>query len=475
MAKRDISNLVSVAQINEIKDIYVFDTNILIHSPNSIGEFNGMVVIPSVAILELDRNKNGFSFKSVNCRLVSKKIDDGIKNENEGKFFKTTNSLVYVSETSKPTEELFGYYSDDMLNDYSFIQTTFDIIQEIEERNLDINVKLVSMDRNVRIIASTVNVPNQGYDKDSVDNDSLYETAFKVNFEDLNEEIANGLYTGTLKVDRFKNQFESFIGYFNQPLIIGDEVFMVKGEYIKHIPYPKTAMGIKPLNIHQQILASMIQDPEISVIFCNSLAGSGKSIISTAYGLDLVEKGKYEQLMVFKPVAFAGSSDLGFLPGNYSEKKQFLFNSLYDSLEVIYSVNKKDNFEKDGKKVSNDGTKICEMLEEFGVLRTETMTYVLGRSFRNKIIYLDESQCLTIPEIKQLITRCAEDRVTGSQTKIIITGDIAQASVGNRFLNETNNGLSIAIDKLKGQDFVGYINMPKSVRSRICEVVSELL
>jgi phosphate starvation-inducible protein PhoH and related proteins len=55
------------------------------------------------------------------------------------------------------------------------------------------------------------------------------------------------------------------------------------------------------------------------IIFADGPAGCGKTFVATAMGLQDVLAGKYERLVITRPVLEAGEK-LGFLPGKASEK-----------------------------------------------------------------------------------------------------------------------------------------------------------
>ena len=80
-------------------------------------------------------------------------------------------------------------------------------------------------------------------------------------------------------------------------------------------------------------------------------------------------------------------------------------------------------------------------LKKSGILEVEAMAYLRGRSIPNQYIALEEGQNSSPKELKALITR------SGVGTKIVITGDVSQ--IDSKYLNETNNGLSYCLDRLK--------------------------
>lgn len=80
---------------------------------------------------------------------------------------------------------------------------------------------------------------------------------------------------------------------------------------------------------------------------------------------------------------------------------------------------------------------------------------------------VDEAQNLSPHEIKTIITRIGEG------TKIVLTGDTEQ--IDSVFLDEFNNGLTYAIDKMKVSNIVSHIELEKGERSKLAEEATKLL
>lgn len=93
------------------------------------------------------------------------------------------------------------------------------------------------------------------------------------------------------------------------------------------------------------------------------------------------------------------------------------------------------------------------------------MPFIRGRSFRNSLIYVTEGQNTTAEVIKLIISRAGE----GSE--IWINGDNHQT---DRRVYDSENGLSLLIDRLAGNRLFGYVYLPKSERGEVaslCELL----
>ena len=108
-----------------------------------------------------------------------------------------------------------------------------------------------------------------------------------------------------------------------------------------------------------------------------------------------------------------------------------------------------------------------EKLIAGGQVVLEPLTYIRGRSIPHQFMIVDEAQNLTPHEVKTIISRIGEG------TKIILTGDIGQ--IDNPYLDEASNGLSYAIEKMKGLRIVGHCTLTKSERSELASLAANLL
>ena len=102
-----------------------------------------------------------------------------------------------------------------------------------------------------------------------------------------------------------------------------------------------------------------------------------------------------------------------------------------------------------------------------GTIEVEALTYIRGRSIQNAYIIIDECQNLTRHEIKTILTR------VGEGTKIVLTGDIEQ--IDNVNIDETTNGLTYVIEKLKYFDITGHITFIKGERSKVATLCAKNL
>jgi PhoH-like ATPase len=194
-------------------------------------------------------------------------------------------------------------------------------------------------------------------------------------------------------------------------------------------------------------------DPDIPLISLIGRAGSGKTLMAIAAGLEqVIGHGDrlYDRLIISRPVQPMGK-DIGFLPGTMEDKMLPWLKPIEDN--VRYAI--------------GDNTVRLKEYMEIGKLEVEALTYIRGRSISNAFVIIDEAQNLTAHEVKTIITRIGEN------TKIILTGDIEQ--IDNVYTNETSNGLAYAVEKFKHSELSGHVTFRKGERSKLATAAAKIL
>ena len=130
-------------------------------------------------------------------------------------------------------------------------------------------------------------------------------------------------------------------------------------------------------------------------------AGTGKTYLAVACGIEAIKSGKYQRLVLTRPALEAGEK-LGFLPGDLEEKIKPYLQPIYDAL---YDIMKYDELKRWTER------KIIEIVP---------LAYMRGRTLSNSFIILDEAQNTTFEQMKMFLTRL------GINSKAVITGDITQ-------------------------------------------------
>ena len=162
------------------------------------------------------------------------------------------------------------------------------------------------------------------------------------------------------------------------------------------------------------------------VTFSVGPAGCGKTFLATHYALKNLAKGKYDKMVITKPLVEVDGERMGYLPGDIDEKTMPYMMSLYYNMEQII------------------GKQRLEVLKKAGAIQVIPLAYMRGLTLTDSIVVLDEAQNATPAQIKAFITRI------GSGSKYIVCGDLMQSDI-RKF-----NGLEDAIKRFTGIRRVGF-------------------
>ena len=162
------------------------------------------------------------------------------------------------------------------------------------------------------------------------------------------------------------------------------------------------------------------------VTFSIGPAGCGKTYLATHYALKNLAQGKYDKLVITKPLVEVDGEKMGYLPGDIDEKTAPYMMSLYYNMEQII------------------GKQRLDVLKKAGVVQVIPLAYMRGLTLTDSIVVLDEAQNATPSQIKTFVTRI------GQGSKYIINGDLMQSDIKNE------NGLEDAIKRFTGLRRVGF-------------------
>jgi len=197
---------------------------------------------------------------------------------------------------------------------------------------------------------------------------------------------------------------------------------------------------IYPKSPNQRLFIDLMRKRQ--VVFSIGPAGTGKTFLAVAHALSEVLKGAKQKLVLTRPVIEAGEN-LGFLPGDLTQKISPYLRPLYDAMEYILPP------------------AIIRRLENSGGVEIAPLAYMRGRSLTNAAIILDEAQNTTREQMKMFLTRLSENSCA------VITGDITQIDLPKA----SQSGLIHATSILKEIEDIGFIEFTSRdvVRSRIVQ------
>ena len=439
--------------------IYVLDTNVLLQDPYSIFSFSDNdVVIPAVALEEVDSKKRYMDEIGRNARQISRLIDnlreagklhDKIPLENGG--------TIRIELNHRSFHELQEIFVE-KTNDNRILAVAKNLSIEESKKENGRTVILVSKDTLVRVKADAIGLMSEDFLSDRVvENEDLYTgfTDVQVTIDVLNRfyeigqlpvtEIGNGSY--------YPNQFlilKDVLGSSSSALAIVDS----SRKYVKKLVFDHEHIwGIRPRNVQQTMAIEMLLKKDMPLVTLIGKAGTGKTLLALASGLMQTEDfGDYKKLLVARPIVPMGK-DLGFLPGEKEEKLRPWMQPIFDNLEYLFNTKKPGELEA--------------ILAGMGSIEVEALTYIRGRSIPDQFIIIDEAQNLTKHEVKTILTR------VGEGSKIVLMGDPEQ--IDHPYLDAFNNGLSYVVERFKDQPIAGHVKLVKGERSSLAQLAADLL
>lgn len=202
---------------------------------------------------------------------------------------------------------------------------------------------------------------------------------------------------------------------------------------------------IKPKTLGQKKYVDQIRSKMI--VFGVGPAGTGKTYLAMAMGIDAFKKDEVGRIILTRPAIEAGEK-LGFLPGDLQSKVDPYLRPLYDAL---YQIMGPDSYLRNVEK---------------GLIEVAPLAYMRGRTLDNAFIILDEAQNTTPAQMKMFLTRI------GFGSKVIITGDLTQKDLpeGSKSgldvaLKVLNKIEDIGVSRLTSQDVVRHPLVQKIVKA----------
>ena len=441
-----------------MKKVYVLDTNVLLHDPNSITYFReNDLVLPITIIEELDRFKKQPSIIGRNARYASRLLDhlgiegqltDGIEMEGGG--------YLKVALCSRDTLHELPPELEGDKGDNAILAVALDMMRECH-----CPVVVVSKDTNLRIKANALGLAAEDYETDKVDVEELYSGKMEI----------------MIPPQAIVDFYDQMGITYDHPLAANQAVTLVDETNLSHtalaiaegrkgniVPLRELPPGgvsrIRPRNREQKFALELLLRDDIKLVTLVGQAGTGKTLLAIAAGLrQVADKQAYSRLLISRPIIPMGK-DIGFLPGDIEEKLSPWMQPLYDNFDLIFDtqdLSQKPAHWKHGH----------EELMERGLLQIEPLTYIRGRTIPKQFLIVDEAQNLTPHEVKTILTRAGEG------TKIVLTGDLEQ--IDNPYVDAASNGLTYTIEKFRDEPLAGHIVLSKGERSALAERAAALL
>lgn len=431
------------------RKMFVLDTNVLLTDPEALFKFGEhSITLPITVIEELDGKKGESGDLGFNAREVSRTLDrlTEFGDPDKGVSLGAEKGWLYIE--ARDTEFHYKVLKDHPDN---YILGT---AQDLATTDPNTEVVLVTKDVNLRLKARSVGLKAEDYLHLKQDTSGIGDIGeMNIATDDAYKRLSQGQRITPSDIYNLQGDLglnTCFVAI--SPDGRSSVLARVQPQGIAMISTKMRPCGIKPRNAEQRFLIDVLVDSDIDLVICNGVAGTGKTLLSVACGIESIEHlGKQHSVMITKAIMPVGK-DIGYLKGDKEEKIAEWLAPFYDNLEFIEQLKGKD---------------FMNRMDREDKIEVDALTYIRGRSLMNRFVIVDEVQNLKPIEVKTIITRIANG------SKLVLLGDLQQ--IDNPYLDARDNGLAYAMSRMCGLPNVAVLNLVKSERGRLASQAIERL
>lgn len=442
-------------EITAVKRVVVLDTSVICSDPDCLYSFPGEdIVIPLTVIEELDHHKTRPDEVGKSARTALRRIE-AIRVSHGGDIREArplaNDGTIRVETNGLHLKEVADLGLDPEKNDNRILAASLG--QKTQNPHRDI--VLVSNDTGLRIKAAQLglhaqehrrvaHIPEAGWDTLEVPHelvDELHNTKGKICNADILPELEN-MYPNTFMI--LRNGTSSTL------------VRKVKNK-VKVLPHKLSAFGLEPRHKEQTAALTLLLDENVKVVALDGVAGTGKTLMAVAAGLEqVVENKMYDKVAIYRPIVSVGKSDVGFLPGGLDEKLSPWMAAITDAVSAL--------IDPEAELTAEDMVNELTARNQFSM---ESVTFLRGRTLHRSFVIVDEAQNMEPNTLKTILTRLGEG------SKVVFTGD--QSQIDAPYLSEHNNALGVLTEAFNGQEVFGHVRLRHCERGTVASLAAELL
>jgi PhoH-like ATPase len=442
----------------EVTTTVVLDTSVLIADPESVFAFpHADVVIPLVVVEELDQHKTRLDDVGRAAREVIRTLEE-LRTANGGDI-RTNVALpgggsLRIETNGLMLDEVAAKWLDPTKNDNRILAAA---LGQLRHRPTIV----VTNDAALRIKAAQVGLAAHEHQRRRAgrgdDRRRSGWRSIEVSHDLIDELYANpiGCVLESL-AEHDRSQCEALEANEFAALRNGSQSVLARNHDGTLVPltHHLEAWGLHPRSKEQSFALDLLLDPEVRIVALDGMAGTGKTILALAAGLEQVmESRSYDKLSVYRPVVPVGRSELGFLPGGLEEKLDPWMTAINDALVALTDT-----------RSHADARALIDEMTDRDKLSLEAVTYLRGRSLHGTFTVVDEAQNLEPNTLKTILTR------VGEGSKIVFTGDTSQ--IDAPYLSEHNNAIAVLIDAFANEHIFGHVRLSACERSEVASLAA---
>ena len=421
---------------------YVLDTSVLLADPWALGRFaEHEVVLPLVVLTELEAKRHhpelGWAARQTLRNLEAMRLRHGSllhampSNELGG----TLRVEINHQETAGLPLALRG----DEHNDHRILAVARNLVHEGRD------VVVVTKDLPMRLKASIAGLAADEY-RNEMSADTAWSGVVQL---DVAGDVVDELFTEhwiDLPETRDLPVNTGVVLHAGSQSALGR---LHDDKRLNLVRADRPLFDVRGRSAEQRIAVDLLADTEVGIVSLGGPAGTGKSVLALAAGLDAVlEQSSHKRVMVFRPIYAVGGQDLGFLPGTEAEKMSPWGAAVTDALEAVA------------------GREVIEEVFDRGLLEVLPLTHIRGRSLTDSFVVIDEAQNLERGVLLTALSRI------GQGSRVVLTHDVAQRDnlrVGR------HDGIVSVIETLKGHPLFGHVTLTRPERSPVAALVTQVL
>lgn len=458
--------------------LYVLDTNVLIHDPMALYQFEEHdVVVPMTVLEELDKHKNGSRDIARTARQVSRTLSEMTAQVNIERF-----------QEGIPIPGASGASGHLRLLCYADLQPLEGLADSPDNRILaetcrlrddrpDADVILVTKDINLRVKAAALEVPVEDYRSDHLflDSDAMIEGADVYHGDDSAERLWERLAV-EVTVERqdqaiFYCLSGSLPAHWHVGMLVSDSEDGVGFDAIVRTLSPVSARlqlltdyrhqasvwGVHAHDCRQNFTFNLLMDDQIDLVTLAGSAGTGKTFMTLAAAFEQTLDTRRFERIVFTRAPVPIGEDIGFLPGTEEEKMAPWMGAFHDNMDNL--------LRSEGGTSSWESAATRELVGSRVQIRSPS--FMRGRTLNDTFLIIDEAQNFTPKQLKSMVTRA------GRNTKVVCMGNVGQ--IDTPYLTANTCGMAAVAERFRAWPHAGHITLKSVERSRLALAAEDLL